>query len=352
MQSALHGGLAPAIAGFLWPSEVQVLQAAAQRFTELRAAALRFLTSPEARRSLLQMIAAAAGSATAEAVLSFDSSPAKPWPSFEDGLLVLWCCDQPIHRERKAMQVALRSGPVMAVRWLLAARADVEQPVEGDLTPLRLAARFGSEELIEMLLEGSANPNSRGRFGNTALMVAAMHGHHHIVELLLSNGSQVNTNGDGETAIDLACRYPDVADLLTRHVSQYGWTGARPLKRVWSQEFQARLPGFVAVLEAGRFAFQAVCMVAIIANTMYLGVNADWKIRNAFGPIDGRQREVEDTAWDITFAVWFSIEILLRLLAEKISFFTGEEQAWNLFDSFLVVESIVGLLFPVGAKLS
>mmetsp|Transcript_66440 Transcript_66440/g.155779 ORF Transcript_66440/g.155779 Transcript_66440/m.155779 type:complete len:610 (+) Transcript_66440:90-1919(+) len=100
------------------------------------------------------------------------------------------------------------------------------------------------------------------------------------------------------------------------------------------------------------FTFKAVCMVAIIANTMYLGVNADWKIRNAFGPIDGRQREVEDTAWDITFAVWFSIEILLRLLAEKISFFTGEEQAWNLFDSFLVVESIVGLLFPVGAKLS
>ena len=181
------------------------------------------------------MIAAAAGSATAEAVLTFDSSPAKPWPSFEDGLLVLWCCDQPIHRERKAMQVALRSGPVMAVRWLLSARADVEQPVEGDLTPLRLAARFGSEELIEMLLEGSANPNSRGRFGNTALMVAAMHGHHNIVELLLSKGSQVNTNGDGETAIDLACRYPDVADLLTRHVSQYGWTGARPMERVRSQ---------------------------------------------------------------------------------------------------------------------
>ncbi|CAE7299070.1 unnamed protein product [Symbiodinium pilosum] len=93
-------------------------------------------------------------------------------------------------------------------------------------------------------------------------------------------------------------------------------------------------------------------MLAIIANTMYLGVNADWKIRNAFGPIEGRQKQDEDSAWDITFAVWFSIEILLRLLAEKISFFTGEEQAWNLFDSFLVVESIVGLLFPVGAKLS
>ena len=73
--------------------------------------------------------------------------------------------------------------------------------------------------------------NSRGRFGYTALMVAAMHGHRDIVELLLSKGSQVNTNGDGETAIDLACRYPDVVDLLTSHVAEYGWTGARPTEK-------------------------------------------------------------------------------------------------------------------------
>ena len=288
------------------------------------------------RRSLLEMIAAAAGSATAEAVLAFDSSPATPWPSFEDGLLVLWCCDQPIHRERKAMQVALRSGPVMAVRWLLAARADVEQPVEGDLTPLRLAARFGSEELVEMLLEGSANPNSRGRFGNTALMVAAMHGHHHIVELLLSKGSQVNTNGDGETAIDLACRYPDVADLLTRHVRQYGWTGARPLERVWSRggvsspscfccSFGSRvcIPGRLHGCHHRQHDVLG-CQCGLENQAGSSGTlevkrpqtdkvsfqPAFW--RNAFGPIDGRQREVEDTAWDITFAVWLLGKISLK----------------------------------------
>ena len=184
---------------------------------------------------LLAMVASAAGNSTAEAVLAA-SSQHLPWPCWQDGLLVLWCCGCPVHRERKAMQVALRSGPIEAVTWLLNARADVEQAVEGDLTPLRLAARFGNEELVQLLLDKSANPNGRGRFGYTALMVAAMHGHRDIVELLLSKGSQVNTNGDGETAIDLACRYPEVAHLLTNHVSQYGWTGTRPLERMESCE--------------------------------------------------------------------------------------------------------------------
>ena len=33
------------------------------------------------------------------------------------------CCDCPVHQERKAMQIALRSGPIKAVKWLIAARA-------------------------------------------------------------------------------------------------------------------------------------------------------------------------------------------------------------------------------------
>ena len=40
--------------------------------------------------------------------------------------------------------------------------------------------------------------------------------------------AKVNTNGDGETAIDLAYRYPQLAQLLQRHVDAYGWTGSAP----------------------------------------------------------------------------------------------------------------------------
>ena len=46
----------------------------------------------------------------------------------------------------------------------------------------------------------SSNPNPAAK---------AMYGHSEIVQLLLSKGAQVNTNGDGETAIDLAYRYPE-----------------------------------------------------------------------------------------------------------------------------------------------
>ena len=43
----------------------------------------------------------------------------------------------------------------------------------------------------------------------TDIAAKAMYGHSEIVQLLLNKGAQVNTNGDGETAIDLAYRYPD-----------------------------------------------------------------------------------------------------------------------------------------------
>ena len=137
----------------------------------------------------------------------------------------------------------------------------------------------------DTLLEGKAQANTRGRFGNTALMVAvswkktskkqntvtgcyrpivqscfinqpfnlgplvhqnrhvrhffaaqAMYGHAEIVQLLLSAGAQVNTNGDGETAIDLAYRYPNVAEILQRHVEIYGWTGQAAKKGMASWE--------------------------------------------------------------------------------------------------------------------
>ena len=53
----------------------------------------------------------------------------------------------------------------------------------------------------------NSNPNPAAK---------AMYGHSEIVQLLLSKGAQVNTNGDGETAIDLAYRYPETWIYLFR----------------------------------------------------------------------------------------------------------------------------------------
>ena len=52
--------------------------------------------------------------------------------------------------------------------------------------------------------------------------------------------------------------------------------------------------------------------------------------RNAFGPIDGRQREAEDTAWDITFAVW-QLGMVWHRVASRVMF---SAPVWPSFGSF------------------
>eukprot|EP00440_Ansanella_granifera_P031805 gb/GFBE01034515.1/.p1 GENE.gb/GFBE01034515.1/~~gb/GFBE01034515.1/.p1 ORF type:complete len:610 (+),score=160.32 gb/GFBE01034515.1/:1-1830(+) len=103
--------------------------------------------------------------------------------------------------------------------------------------------------------------------------------------------------------------------------------------------------------------FQTLTMAAIIANACYLGFAADNNVRNAYRPIsckisgstgDDCDKFPEITAPDIGFAVWFSIEIALRLAVHKLQFFTGEDMYWNWFDMFLVAEAIIGLAFDTG----
>ena len=249
MQHVLDGGLSSSVAICLWPSEAAAVARTASGCISLIEACRHCLSSPKLRGSLLTLVARACGctAPSAEAVLlaATDTQKRMPWPRWQDALIILQHCGLAVHQERRAMQVALRSGPVKAVKWLLGARADAEKPVEADLTPLRLAARFGNDEVVDTLLEGKAEANTRGRFGYTALMVAAMYGHSEIVQLLLSKGAQVNTNGDGETAIDLAYRYPEVVHLLQRHVDTYGWTGSYESPEVYGQSAYSQNVGML-----------------------------------------------------------------------------------------------------------
>ena len=185
MQQLLDGGLVSALAVNLWPSEALQVARASPACWPFWATSQALLASPGERRKLLRLVARAAGAASAAAVLA--AGPKACWPRWHDGLEVLRRCGLKVHEETSAMQIALRSGPQKAVKWLLMACADAEKPVEGDLTPLRLAARLGNDELVEALLDARAQTNTRGRFGYTALMVAAMYGHLDIVQLLLSH---------------------------------------------------------------------------------------------------------------------------------------------------------------------
>jgi len=134
-------------------------------------------------------------------------------------------CGCDIHRGGEALRCAVRAGDPRAVGWLLEAGADPETPVEADLTPLRWAARAGEEAVVRVLLKHRAKANARGKYGYTALMTAAMHGQLQIVKLLLGAGAEVSTNGDGETAIDLAHRFPDIVLALEQHTRESCWLG-------------------------------------------------------------------------------------------------------------------------------
>ncbi|CAK9095804.1 unnamed protein product [Durusdinium trenchii] len=315
-----EGGSAFAIAMFLWPSEAASVSLAASSCSLLLTASRSFLASQPMRRQLLTLVSSVTGAPTGEAVLAKALDRTVPWPKWQDGLMILQHCGVAVHEERRAMQIALRSGPVKAVKWLLRARADAEKPVEADLTPLRLAARFGNDEVVDTLLESRAQANTRGRFGYTALMVAAMYGHADIVQLLLSRGAQVNTNGDGETAIDLASRYPEVAEMLQAHVDAYGWTGS---------------------------ADEVVCALVILANGIYICIHSDWKMMNAYQVATHEaQKHIDVHPADFFFASWFVMEMMIRILPDGPCHFfcLAEESGWNTFDALITLEAVVGLI--------
>jgi len=99
--------------------------------------------------------------------------------------------------------------------------------------------------------------------------------------------------------------------------------------------------------------FKLLTPLAIAANTIYLGIAADVRVRNAFGRIHDMPQEDEPALPGIVFTAWFSLELFLKVLAERRDFILGEDKFWNIFDSLLVLESIIDLSFSgAGLKLS
>lgn len=97
--------------------------------------------------------------------------------------------------------------------------------------------------------------------------------------------------------------------------------------------------------------FKSITMVAIAANTLYLGLVADNNVKNSYRRFLGETVPKPSVIPDISFTAWFSVEILIKMLADRLDFFVGEDKYWNWFDMALVAEAIVGLFFE-GSKLS
>jgi voltage-gated sodium channel len=90
--------------------------------------------------------------------------------------------------------------------------------------------------------------------------------------------------------------------------------------------------------------FKSLCIFAIAANTVYIGMAADRQVKNNYRKVLGLEKEEISVNPDIGFAVWFTVELVIRIAAEQKSFFMGEDQQWNLFDCGLVVSSVAELV--------
>eukprot|EP00931_Biecheleriopsis_adriatica_P116901 TRINITY_DN92484_c0_g1_i1.p1 TRINITY_DN92484_c0_g1~~TRINITY_DN92484_c0_g1_i1.p1 ORF type:complete len:609 (-),score=127.17 TRINITY_DN92484_c0_g1_i1:125-1951(-) len=89
--------------------------------------------------------------------------------------------------------------------------------------------------------------------------------------------------------------------------------------------------------------FKSLTMLAIAANTMYLGFAADQNVKNSYKRFSAEPRDPASMVPDIAFAGWFTLELILKAVAEKKLFLTGEDKYWNFFDMALVAESIFGI---------
>lgn len=75
------------------------------------------------------------------------------------------------------------------------------------------------------------------------------------------------------------------------------------------------------------------CCIAgmILLNTIFMAYSTDWVAKNLREP---------DATWmmavDLTFTMFFLVDLLIKLLIEKLAFFTGPAKAWNLFDLVVV----------------
>jgi len=96
----------------------------------------------------------------------------------------------------------------------------------------------------------------------------------------------------------------------------------------------------------------------ILANGVYIGIVADNNMHAVLDHYSVLKKKVSfDVAvpdWtthvDLFFVIFFSIEIILRILAEELVFFFGDDWKWSWLDMILVTSSVVELLIVVDAS--
>jgi len=92
--------------------------------------------------------------------------------------------------------------------------------------------------------------------------------------------------------------------------------------------------------------FKVLQTLAIAANTVYMGVAVDQQVKKSWEHLHGLPHEENSVIPDVIFSVWFTLELVLRIGAERKQFLVGDDHWWNIFDTFLVASSVIELVIP------
>jgi len=123
----------------------------------------------------------------------------------------------------------------------------------------------------------------------------------------------------------------DMASLQKSRTAQIG---------KWKKPSWKRLRRLiVAVVHSWHFT--NLCSTMILANCVYIGVQSQAKLQAA------RKGDDLPRNWfyaEASFCVWFSVELLFRMIAYGSRFLYGKDWRWNVFDSLLVVNCLGEML--------
>jgi len=108
---------------------------------------------------------------------------------------------------------------------------------------------------------------------------------------------------------------------------------------------EEHVPSIIKVM-VGHPAFSLVCLMAILANTIFIGVHAEFTVE---AMIEGAPKDTTRAfnVLEILFCAFFTIELILRFAAGPKSFVMGEDhesQKWNFFDTVLVLTCLADII--------
>jgi len=138
----------------------------------------------------------------------------------------------------------------------------------------------------------------------------------------------------GQTECSMVSRVNTFLDDLSQPISQRVASFVKRCASLCQKPTHDSLLNFVE--SSGFFGFTGVL---IILNSCFIGYQTDIQFKQAMS--ETNDPRTASSYLSRAFAALFLAELLLRLLARRMNFFTASDWKWNSFDAFLVVTSVM-----------